>query len=97
MGKSKGTSLDIHAKERIGKIKSGCISETSIIKVDLQTTIAMVKNIYKDKIRPMYSPKKEVESIRTGIINMPSLEQWSEYMDSAINPVLLLPEKGQNI
>ena len=92
-----GTSLDIHAKERIGKIKSGCISETSIIKVDLQTTISMVKKIYKDKIRPMYSPKKEVESIRTGIINTPSLEQWSEYMDSAINPVLLLPEKGQNI
>ena len=43
-----GTSLDIHAKELIGRIKSGSILETSIIKVDLQTTIAMVKKIYKD-------------------------------------------------
>ena len=34
--------------------------------------------------------KKEVESIKTGMLNTSRLVQWSEYMDYIINLVLLL-------
>ena len=53
----------------------------------------MVKNINQDHRSLMESLKKELESIRIGMLNTPSLELWSEYMDSAITPVLLLLNK----
>ena len=74
----------------MNKIKSRALSETAGINADLQSTIAMIKNIDQDQKIPMYYLKKEVESIITGIINTPSIEQLSEYMDFAITPVLLL-------
>ena len=46
-------SLDIQAKEVMYKIKSGDLSETSVIKAELQTTMAMAKKINQDQIRPM--------------------------------------------
>ena len=42
----------------------------------------------------MDSLKKEVESIGAGIINTPSLENWSEDMDTTITVLLLLLDKG---
>ena len=50
----------------------------------------MVKNINQYHRSLMESLKKELESIRIGMLNTPSLELWSEYMDSAITPVLMI-------
>ena len=40
------------------KIKSRDLSETDVIKAEIQTTMAMVKNIDQDQRRPMESLKK---------------------------------------
>ena len=46
-----GTSLYLQDKEGMGKIKYRDISETSIIKAELKTTISMVNNINQDHRR----------------------------------------------
>ena len=53
-----GTSLDIQDKQGTESIKSRAISETVVIKADIQTIIAMVKNIGQDHRKPMDSFKK---------------------------------------
>ena len=68
-----GTSLAIQYKEVVGKIKSMDLSKTAFLKSGIQTIISKVKNINQDQRRHMESVNKEVESIRTGILNMPSL------------------------
>ena len=75
------------------KINSRALSKTAVIKYDIQTTMYMVKYINQDQISPMESLKKEVESIITVILNTPSLEQWSEDIDSIITLVLLLLDR----
>ena len=75
------------------KIKYRDISCRPFIMVEIQTTMATVKNINQYHRRPMESLKKQVESIRTGMLNITSLEQWSEDMDSSITPVLILLDK----
>ena len=57
----------------MGKIKSMSLPETSFIKDELQTTMATVKKINKYHRRTMELLKKEVEIIRTGMLNTPSL------------------------
>ena len=47
------------------KIKSRALSETAVINAEIQTPMAMVKNIDKDHIYPIDSLNKEVEIIRT--------------------------------
>ena len=48
-----GVSLDPHAKEGMDKINYKALSETPVIKAELQSTMSMVKNINQDKKRPM--------------------------------------------
>ena len=52
--------------------------------------MAIVKKINQYQRRPMESLKKQVKSIGTVMLNITSLEQWSEDMDSDITPVLIL-------
>ena len=55
------------------KIKYRALSETAFIKAELQTTMAVMKKIKADHIRPMGHLKKESESIIIGMLNLPSL------------------------
>ena len=88
-----GDLLNLQSKEGIDKIKYKFLSEKIVIKADLQITMNMVKNIDQDQKLLMEYRKKEVESIIIVIINTPSLEQWSEDMDSIITLVLLLLDR----
>ena len=83
-------SLDLQDKEGMDKIKYRALSYRPVIKAGLQTTMETVKNINQYQRRPMEFLKKQVESIRTGMLNITSLEQWSEDMDSDITAVLIL-------
>ena len=69
----KDNLLALQAKEGIDKINSMALSETVDIKAEFQTTIFMVKNIDQDHRSTMYSLKKELEIIRSVMLNMPSL------------------------
>ena len=70
-----GNSLALQDREGMDKIKSRALSEIAVIKSEPQTTIAMVKKINEDHIRPMDSLKKEAKSIRTEILITPNIEQ----------------------
>ena len=50
-------SLYLQAKEVMDKINSGSISETDVIKAEIQTTMAMVEKINQDQRRQI-SPLK---------------------------------------
>ena len=52
------------------------LSETATIKAEFQITFVMVKKINQDQKIPTESLRKKVESNRTGILSIPSLEQW---------------------
>ena len=86
-------SLDLQDKEGIDKMNYRALSYIPSIKAELQRTMATVKKINQYQRRPMEFLKKQVESIITGMFNITSLEQWSEDMDSAITPVVLIPDK----
>ena len=86
-------SLALQDKEGMDKIKYRALSYRHFIKDDLQTTMAIVKNINQYQTRPMESLKKQLEGIRARMLNITSLEQWSEDIDSSITPVLLLLDK----
>ena len=61
-----------------------------MIESEFQNNTAMVISIDQDKKKPVDSLMKEFEIIWMGILNTSSLEQWSEDMDSANTPVILL-------
>ena len=85
--------MALQDKEVMDKINYRALSYKYVIKAEIQTTMSTVKKINQYQRRPMESLKKKVESIRTGMLNITSLEQWSEDMDSAIIPVLLILDK----
>ena len=53
----------------------------------------MVKNINQYQRTSMDPLNKKVQRIRTGMLNTPSLEKWSEDIDCSITLVLVLLEK----
>ena len=92
------SKVELQAKEKMGKVNSRSLTETASIKEEVQSTIALVKNIYQGQRRPIKTLKDEVESLKRGIINAPRLDQWSEDMDSELMPVLeLLGERMKHL
>ena len=65
--------LALQDKEGMDNIKYRALSYRPVIKDDLQTTMAIVKNINQYQTRPMESHKKQLESIRAGMLNITSL------------------------
>ena len=86
-------SLALQDKEGIDKIKYRALSYRSVIKYEIQTTMSTVKKINHYQRKPMESLQKQVESIRTEMLNMTSLEQRSGDMDSDITLILILLDK----
>ena len=70
------------------KVNSRALTETTEIKVEVQSTIAFVKKIDQGQRLPIETPKNEVESLKRGMKYAPCIEQCSEDMDSALTPVL---------
>ena len=68
-----GFSLNLHSKGGIEKINSRDLTETGVIKSEIQITITMMNKIDQDQKGPLESLKKEVKSIRTKIINTPRI------------------------
>ena len=88
----------LQAKEDTEKVKVIALTETSAIKDEVQSTIALVKNIDQGQRRPIESLKSGVESLKRGMIDALCLEQWSEEMDSEISSVLdLLGERMKHL
>ena len=85
--------MDLQDKEVTDKIKYGALSYKPVNKTDLQTTMTTVNKINQYHRTLTNSLKKQVEIIRTGMLNITSLEQWPEDMDYDITLVLLLLEK----
>ena len=85
-----GYKLELQEKEEMDKVKYIALTETAVIKSEVQSMIALVKNMDKEQIRPIKSFKSEFKRMKRGMIYAPRLERWSEDMESAIIPVLQL-------
>ena len=74
------------------------MTETSEIKAEVQSVIALVKKIDQGQRRPIETLKNEVDILKRVMIDAPYLEQWSEDMDSEQTPVLkLLGERMKHL
>ena len=72
------------------KVKAISLTETSAIKLELKSTITLVKKINQGQRRPIESLKSKLKSLKRGMIYAPRLEHWSEDMDSAITLIMEL-------
>ena len=91
-----GSTLMLQANDGIDKVKAIDLNKTEVIKAEIQTTIELVNNMYQGQRRPIEYLNNEVGIMIRGMINAPSLKQWSEDMDSKINPVLHLLDECKN-
>ena len=87
----------LQANEDMDKVKSRDLTETSTIKAEVQSIIALVKKKYQGQRRVIKTLTSEVKRLKIGIIDAPRLYQWSEDMDFALTPVLELLGKRMNI
>ena len=65
-----------------------------MIKSEVLTTNDMVRRIDKDQNNPFKYLQNEVESIKMGMISELIPKHWSEDMDSASKPVLILIDES---
>ena len=93
-----GLEVALQAKEDMDKIKARALTETAAVKVEFQSTIALVKRMDKVQRRLINYFKMEVKILKRGMIDAPRLEQWSEDMDLAITQFLkLLVERMKHL
>ena len=68
--------------------------ETDFIKAEIYRTGESMGRMEHYHRPPTESIRREVVGLRQGMLKIASLEQWLEYMDSAINSVMLLMEES---
>ena len=59
------------------KVKSRALTETTTIKAEVQSTIALVNKIVQGQIWPIKTFTNEEESFNRVMIDDPLLDQWS--------------------
>ena len=71
----------VQAKEETENINTRELTEISTIKAEVQYTISLVKKIDQGQRRPIEYMKSKVKILEIGMIDNPSLEEWSEEID----------------
>ena len=85
-----GSSWSQQAKEGFENNKERDLTETAFIKAEINRMRERMGWMEHDHNPPMESLRREVAGLRQGMLKTSSIEKWSEDMDSAITPVLLL-------
>ena len=80
-------------KEGVDNIKDIALTKTAFIKADINQTGERMERMYQDQNLPIYYLRREVAGLTKGMLRTSSLEQLSEYTESAITTVLKLIEE----